>query len=171
MGTSINTAISPLIPLSRRVINDIEEHQRKVLDSYVEGMNRGMNIFPVQSSDGQEEEITTMAKTQKAAITQAETQEETLQLESLGTEDTSMNQADPIQGQDPTSAQAQNMEENEVPVAEDTSDQQVQVGNTDSQVNDEQQDQGNTDSQVNDEQQDQGIPEHQTSRALQDDNY
>ena len=157
MGTSINTAISPLIPLSRRVINDIEEHQRKVLDSYVEGMSRGMNTSPVQSSDGQEEEITTMAKTQKAAITQAETQEETLQLESLETEDTSMNQADLIQGQDPTSAQAQNMEENEVPVAEDTSDQQVQVGNTDS--------------QVNDEQQDQGIPEHQTSRALQDDNY
>ena len=26
MGTSINTAISPPIPLSRRVINDIEEH-------------------------------------------------------------------------------------------------------------------------------------------------
>ena len=39
MGTSINTAISPPIPLSRRVINDTEEHQRRVLDSYVEGMH------------------------------------------------------------------------------------------------------------------------------------
>ena len=56
MGTSINTAISPSIPLSRRVINDIEKHQRRVLDSYVEGMNRGMNTSPVQSSDEQEEE-------------------------------------------------------------------------------------------------------------------
>ena len=78
MGTSINTAISPPIPLSRRVINDIEEHQRRVLDSYVEGMKRGMNTSPVQSSDEQEEEITTMTKGQKATITQAETQEETL---------------------------------------------------------------------------------------------
>ena len=41
MGTSINIAISPPIPLSKSVINYIEEHQRRVLDSYVEGMNRG----------------------------------------------------------------------------------------------------------------------------------
>ena len=68
-----------------------------------------------------------------------------------------MNQADPTQDQDPTSVQDQNVEENEVPVAKDTSDQQVQVGDTDSQVNEEQQ---NPD-----------IPEDQTSRALQDDNY
>ena len=34
--TSINTSISPSIPFSRRVINDIEEHQRRVLDNYVE---------------------------------------------------------------------------------------------------------------------------------------
>ena len=51
-----------------------------------------------------------------------------------------MNQADPTQGQDPTSVQAQNVEENKVPVAGDTSYQQVQVGNTNSQVNYEQQD-------------------------------
>ena len=47
MGTSINTAISPQIPLSRRVINDTEEHQRRVLNSCVEGTNRGMNTSPV----------------------------------------------------------------------------------------------------------------------------
>ena len=49
------------------------------------------------------------------------------------------------------------MEENEVPVAKDTNDMQVQGGNTDS--------------QVNEEEQDPDIPEDQTSRALQDDNY
>ena len=49
------------------------------------------------------------------------------------------------------------MEENDVPVAEDTSKQQVQVANTDS--------------QVDDEQQDPDIPNDQTSRASQDDNY
>ena len=78
MGTSINTAISPLIPLSGRIINDMEEHQRRVLESYVEGTNRGTNTSPVQTLDEQEEEVTTMTTGQKARITQAETQEETL---------------------------------------------------------------------------------------------
>ena len=59
MGTSINTAVSPLIPLSRRGINDIEEHQRRVLKSYVEGTNRETNTSPVQTSDEQEEDVTT----------------------------------------------------------------------------------------------------------------
>ena len=35
METSLNIAILPSLPLSRRVINDIEEHQRKVHNSYV----------------------------------------------------------------------------------------------------------------------------------------
>ena len=157
VGTSINTALSPPIPLSRRVINDTEEHQRRVLNSYVEGMHRGMNTSPVQSLDEQEEEITTTTKGQKATITQAETQEETLQLESLETKDNSMKQADPTQGQDLTSVQGQNMEENEVSDAKDTCDMQVQVDNTDS--------------QVNEEQQGPDIPQDLTSRASQDNNY
>ena len=157
MGTSINTAILPPIPLSRRVINDIQKHQRRVLDSYVEGMNRGMNTSPVQSSDEQEEETTTTSKGQKPVVTQAEIQEDILQPESLETEDTGMKQADPTQGQDPSSVQAQDMEENGVPVAEDTSEQQIQVANIDS--------------QVDDEQQGPDIAEDQTFRASQDDNY
>ena len=157
MRTSINTVISPPIPLSRRVINDIEEHQRRVLDSYAEGMNTGMNTFPIQILDEQEEEITTTTTGQKATITQAETPEDTLQLESLETEDTGVKQADPTQGQVPMSVQAQNMEENEVADTDDTSDMQVQDGNTDS--------------QVNGEQPDPDIPDDQTSRASQDNNY
>ena len=151
MGTSLNTAILPSIPLSGRVINHIEEHQRRVLNNYVEGMNRGMNTSPVQSLDEQQEETTTTSKGQKPVVTQADLQEETLQPEPSETEDTSMKQADP------TYVQAQDVEENEVPVAEDTSEQQVQVANTDS--------------QVDDEQQDPDIPEDQTSRTSQDDNY
>ena len=73
MGTSIYTAILATIPLSRSIINDIEEHQKRVLNSYIEGIIRGMNTSPVQSLDEQEEEITTTAKGQKAAITQEET--------------------------------------------------------------------------------------------------
>ena len=76
MGTSINTAISPQIPLSRRVINDIEEHQRRVIDSYLEGTNRGMNTSPVQTSDEQDEEVTTTKTGQKAGITPVEMQKE-----------------------------------------------------------------------------------------------
>ena len=80
-----------------------------------------MNTSPGQTLDEQEEEITTMTTGQKATITQAETQEETLQPESLQTEDTNLKQADTTQGQDP-------------------SDMQVQDGNTDLQVNSEQPD-------------------------------
>ena len=36
MGSSPNTALSPSIPLTRRAIKNIEEHQRTVLDSYVD---------------------------------------------------------------------------------------------------------------------------------------
>ena len=68
-----------------------------------------------------------------------------------------MKQADPTQGQELASVQAQNMEENEVPNAEDTSDMQVQDSNTDS--------------QVNGEQPDPDIPDDQTLRALEDNNY
>ena len=93
----------------------------------------------------------TTSKGQKPVVTQADLQKETLQLESPETEDTSLKQADP------TYVQAQDIEENVVPVAEDTSEQQVQVANTDS--------------QVDDEQQDPDIPEDQTSRASKDDNY
>ena len=93
----------------------------------------------------------TISKGQKPVVTQADLQEETLQPESPETEDTGVKQADP------TYVQAQDVEENEVPVAEDTSEQQVQVTNTDS--------------QVDEEQQDSDIPEDQTSRASQDYNY
>ena len=116
-----------------------------------------MNTSPVQTLDEQEEEITTMTTGQKPTITQAETPEETLQPQSLETEDTSVKQADTTQDQDPASVQAQNMEENEVPDADDASNMQVKDGNTDS--------------QVNGEQPDPDTPDDQTSRASQDNNY
>ena len=68
-----------------------------------------------------------------------------------------MKQVDPTPGQDSESLQAQNMEENEVPDAEDTSNTQVQDDDVES--------------QVTDEQPDLDIPHDQTSRALQEDNY
>ena len=59
MGSSPNTALSPSIPLTRRVINEIEEHQRTVLDSYAEGMDREINTSPVLSSDKQQVKLKT----------------------------------------------------------------------------------------------------------------
>ena len=109
MGSSPKTAISSTIPLSKRGINDIEEHQRTVLNSYVEGMDRGMNTSPVLSLDGQQDEMKTTSKGQKPVVTQAELLENTLQLESPETEDTSMKQAEP------TDVQAQDVKENKVP--------------------------------------------------------
>ena len=57
MGSSLNTELSP--SLARRVINEIEEHQRTVLDSYTEGMDREMNTSPVLSLDEQQVETKT----------------------------------------------------------------------------------------------------------------
>ena len=72
MGSSPNTALSPSIPLSRKVINDIEKHQRTVLHSYVEGMDRGMNTSPVPSSDEQQVESQTTSTGQRPVVTQAD---------------------------------------------------------------------------------------------------
>ena len=155
MGTSINTTISPSILLSRRVINDIEEHQRRVLDSYVEGANRGTS--PVLNPGEQEEEILIPNTGPQVGITPAETQEETLQPESLEIEDTGIKQVSPMQDQDSESLEAQNIGETEVQDTQDTSDTQIP-------------DDG-TDSQRNGEEGDPDIPDDQTSKASEEGNY
>ena len=49
-----------------------EEDERRVIDNYVEGMNRGTNTSPVQSLDEQQEETMTTSKGQKPVVTQAD---------------------------------------------------------------------------------------------------
>ena len=93
-------------------------------------MDRGMNTSPVQSLDEQQDETKFTSKGQKPVILQVEPQEETLQLESLETEDTSVKQADPadVQVQDIKENEesvSENTSEQRVPVAEDTSEQQA----------------------------------------------
>ena len=46
MGTTIKTSVSPLIPSSRRVINDIDKCQRRALNDSVKGTIRGTNTSP-----------------------------------------------------------------------------------------------------------------------------
>ena len=102
MGSSPNTALSPSLPLTRRVINEIEEHQRIVLDSYAEGMDRETNTSPVLSSDEQQDEIKSISTGSQPVDTQAELQDNTLQPESPEMEDTGLKQVDPtnVQTQD-----------------------------------------------------------------------
>ena len=108
MGSSPNTALSPSIPLARRAINEIEEHQRTVLYSYTEGMDRETNTSPVLSSDEQQVKIKTTSIGQQPVDTQAELQDNTLQPESPEMEDTSIEQANPI------NVQTQDVEENDI---------------------------------------------------------
>ena len=157
MGTSINTSVSPSIPFSRRVINDIEEHQRRALDDSIEGINRGTNTSPVPDPAEQAKEVVTPNTGLQARIIPAETQEETLQLESLETQDTGIKQVHTIQDPDSKPLQAQNIGEIEIPDAQDTSDIQIQDDGTDFQHNDEEH---NSD-----------MPDDQTSEASQENNY
>ena len=147
----------PINTLSRRVINDIEDHQRRALDDSVEGTNSWTNTFPVPAPEEQEEEVITPNTGLQAGIIPAETPKGTLQPESLETEDVSVKQVNTIQDQDSAPLQAQNIGETEVPDSQDTSDTQIQDDGTDSQLNDKE---CNPD-----------IPDNQTSKASQEDNY
>ena len=80
--SSPNTALSPSIPLARRVINEIEEHQRSVLDSYPEGMDREMNTSPVLSSDEQQVETKNTLTGPQPVDANVEVQDNMLQPES-----------------------------------------------------------------------------------------
>ena len=92
MGTSINTTVSPSIPFTRKVINDIEEQQRKTFKNTVEGIIRLMNTSPIPEAEGKEEEVIIQSSDPQVCTTPADTQEETLQMESCQIEDTSTKQ-------------------------------------------------------------------------------
>ena len=76
LGTSLNTVVSPPIPFSRRVINDIEEQQRKALKDTVEGTIRSTNTSPTSDVEEQEEEVIIPSINPQMGIMQANTQEE-----------------------------------------------------------------------------------------------
>ena len=114
-------------------------------------MNRGTNILPDLSLDEQQAEIKTTLTGQQPVATQAQLQDNTLQLESPETEDTGVEQTDPI------NVQTQDIKGNPETVEVKASKQQTPVLDTDS--------------QVEEDEQEPDIPEDQTSRASQDDNY
>ena len=127
MGSSPNTALSPSIPLTRRVINEIEEHQRTVLDSYADGMDRETNTSPVLSLDEQQVEIKNTLTGPQPVDTHTEVHDNMLQPESPEMEDTGIQQVDP------TNVQNQDIKESAELAEVDASKQQAQVTNIDSQ--------------------------------------
>ena len=151
MGSSPNTTLSPSIPLSRRVINEIEEHQRTFPDSYAEDMDRETNTSPVLSLDEQQVKIKNTLTGPQPVEMHAEVQDNTLQPESSEKEYTGIQRVDPI------NIQNQYVEENTESAEIDASEQRAQVITMDS--------------QAVEDQQESEIPEDQISRASQDDNY
>ena len=155
MGTSRNTVVSPSIPFTRKVINDIEEQQRKTLKNTVEGIIRLTNTSPIPKEEGKEEEVLTPSSNLQVPTTQANTQEETLQLESSKIEDTGTKQVYTSEDQSVGPTEAQNIEHtNERPVL-DSIDGQIEDDGSTPENND----------------QDPAMQDEQMSKASQDDNY
>ena len=133
---SLNTSVSPPIPFSRRVINDIEEQQRKALKDTVEGTVRWTNTSPTSDLEEQDEEVIGPNIKLQAGITQADTQEETLQLKSLETEDTSIKQVYTPEEQNTGLTQAQNTGDIGERAVQDIIGSQIQDDGTNPQNND-----------------------------------
>ena len=99
LGTDSDLAIAPPIPFSRRVINDIEEQQRKALEDTVEDIARSTSTSSLLEVAEEADDTPAPSVTPQQRTTQADTQEETLQLQSSQPEDTGVKMVDPISGQ------------------------------------------------------------------------
>ena len=80
MGSSTHTEVSSPISFTRKVIIDIKEYRRSTLKTSIEKVNRSTNTSPIQDP------VNNTSNTHNTH-TQVDTQEETLLLESLPTED------------------------------------------------------------------------------------
>ena len=112
--------VFPPVPFSKRVINDIEEQQRKALKDTVEGNIRLTNTSPISDAEEQEEEVIIPSLNPQAGIMQADTQEKTLQLESLEMENTGNIKVDTQEDQNTGPTETQNTGE-KISVSADTS--------------------------------------------------
>ena len=164
LGTSVNTAVSPPIPFSRRVINDIEEKQRKALEDTVEGTIRSTNTSPTSEVEEQTEEATVSGVTSQAGTTQADTQEETLQLESSEIEDTGDKKVDTQEDQNIGPTEVQNTGDTDERAVPDLNGSQIEENGTT--PDNDRDDYMSYDQDINPAMQD-----DQTSRASQDNNY
>ena len=160
--TSVNMAVSPPIPFSRRVINDIEEQQRKALEDTVKGTIRSTNTSPTSEVEDQEEEVIIPGANPEAGTTQADTQEETLQLESSEIEDTSIKQVNTQEDQITGPTEVQNIGNTDERVIPDLIDSQTEEDRTTPE---------NDGDDYKSDDQDPTIQDDQTSKASQDKNF
>ena len=164
LGTNVNTAVSPPIPFSRRVINDIKEKQRKALRDTVEGIIRSTSNSPTSEVEEQTEEAIVPGINSQARTTQADTQEETLQLESSEIEDTSIKKVNTQENQTTGPSEAHNTGDTDERAVPDLNGSQIEENGT-TPDND-------GDDYISDDQDiNPAMQDDQMSRASQDDNY
>ena len=108
LETTVNMAVSPPIPFSRRVISDTEGQQRKSFEDTVESTIRSTNTLPTSEVEEQEEEVIIPSVNPQAGTTQADTQEETLQTESSEIEDTGIKKVNTQEDQNTGPTEVQN---------------------------------------------------------------
>ena len=157
-------AVSPPIPFSRRVINDIEEKQRKAFEDIVEGTIRLTNTSPTSEVEEQAEEAIVSGVNSQARTTQADTQEETLQLESSEIEDTGIKKVKTQEDQNTGLTEVQNTGDTDERAVPDLNGSQIEENGTT--PDNDRDDYISDDQDINLEMQD-----DQMSRASQDDNY
>ena len=162
LGTSVNMAVSSSIPFSRRVINDIEEQQRKAVKDTVEGSIRSTNTSPISEVEEQNEEVIIPSVNPQAGITQADTQEEILQLESSEIEDTGIKKVDIPEDQNTGPTEVQNIGDANKRVVPDSIGSQIEEDGTTPE--------NDGDDYISDDQ-DPVTQDDQMSKASQDDNY
>ena len=162
LETSVNTAVSPPIHFSRRVINDIEEQQRKALKDTVEGNIRSTNSSPNSDAEEQDEEVIIPSLNPQAGIEQANTQEETLQPKSSEIEDTCFKKVDTQEDQNTGPIEIQNTGDVDERAAPHSIDSQKEEDGTTPD--------NNCDDYILDDQ-NPAMQDDQMSKASQDDNY
>ena len=156
--------MSPPIPFSRRVINDIEEKQRKALKDTVVGTIRLTNISPTSRVKEQAEEAIVPGVTSQAGTTQVDTQEATLQLESSEIEDTGVKKVNTLEDQNTGPTEVQNTGDTDERAIPDLNGSQIEENGIT-------QDNDRDDYTSDDQDIDPAMQDDQMSRASHDDNY
>ena len=128
----------------------------------MEGNIRSTNTSPISEDEEQEKEVIIPSLNPQAGITQADTQEETLQLESSEIEDTSLKKVNTPEDQNTGPTEAQNTEDTNERAVPDSFDSQIEEDGTSPENND--------NDYISDDQ-DPAMQDDQTYKASQDDNY
>ena len=128
----------------------------------MEGNIRSTNTLPISEAEEHEEEVIITSTNSQAEITQADTQEETLQLESSEIEDTGIKEIDTQEDQNTGPTEAQNMGDPDERAVPDSISSQIEEDGTTPE--------NDGDDYISDDQ-NPAMQDHQMSKAPQDDNY